>query len=191
MNGWKKIPQYLTIIVLSAFVLQVYPLSFSKSKHHVVSYANKAAYAAAQWIDLSRLKENPTILSYTDNNMMMYYVNKKEIETRNIRWLEFTVPMRYQGEPDREPYKQLFFNLLKEHRVDYIIFDNYVVQKPEFLGVNDVKRLLFEERENPAYFTLKNLFYKKQNVGYVLRPVFKPGPLTDDRGAGDPRVEKR
>ncbi|UCH94980.1 MAG: hypothetical protein JSV88_32655, partial [Candidatus Aminicenantes bacterium] len=173
----EKIPKYLSMIVLLALVLQTYNLSYFRSKEYVVSYANSAAYAAANWLNFSRLKENPVILSYTNNTMMDYYLIKEKIAPKNIQWVEFTVPLRY--EEDRERYVHLFFNLLAENRVDYIIFDSYVVQKPEFLGVNDVKRLLFEERENTRYFKLKNLFYKRQNVGYVLRPVCKRLSMTN------------
>jgi len=74
-------------------------------------------------------------------------------------------------EQDRERFKYVFFKNLKEKNVDYIIFDNYVVNKPEFFYLNETKLFLFEERETENYFKLKNLFYKGQNVGYVLRPV--------------------
>ena len=40
-----------------------------------------------------------------------------------------------------------------------------------FLYLNETKLFLYEERENTNLFKLKNLFYKGQNVGYVLRPV--------------------
>jgi len=166
----KKIPKLLAIVLLLVFGFQIYQLSFAKAEHYVISYANKTPYAAAQWLSFSRLKENPVILSYTDNNMLGYYLIEEKTAGKNINWTEFTVPLRYTEE-NREQYKAFFFKELKTRGVDYIIFDNYVVQQPEFLGINDVKRLLFEERENQDYFRLKNLYYKGKNVGYILRPV--------------------
>lgn len=165
----EKIPKYLSIIVLLAFMLQIYNLSFYKSKEYVISYANKTPFAAARWLNFSRLKRNPVVLSYTNNTMLQYYLIKEKIGPKNIQWIEFLVPLHY--EKDRERFRNEFFRQLKEKGVDYIIFDNYVVQKPEFLYINESKRFLFEERENTKYFKLKNLFYKGQNVGYVLRPV--------------------
>lgn len=165
----EKIPKYLSIFVLVAFTLQIYNLSFSRSEEYVVSYANKAAYAASKWINFSRLKKNPVVLSYTNNTMMHYYLKKEKIKAKNIQWIEFLIPLQYKK--DRERFKNAFFRQLKLERVDYIIFDNYVVQKPEFIYINEIKQFLFEERENPGCFKLKNLFYKNQNVGYVLRPV--------------------
>lgn len=168
----EKIPKYLGIIVLLAFMLQIYNLSFFKSKEYVINYANKTPFAAARWLNFSRLKQNPVILSYTNNTMLQYYLIKKKIAPLNIQWVEILVPLDY--EQDRERYRNAFFRALKEKSVDYIIFDNYVVQKPEFLYLNESKLFLFEERENTTYFKLKNLFYKGQNVGYVLRPVLDP-----------------
>ena len=164
-----RIPKYLSILVLFAFMSQAYYLSYQRAETYVVSYANKAAYAVAQWLNHGRLKPGAVVLSYTNTTMMNYYLDKEKIEPMNLQWVEFTVPMRY--EQDRERFTELFFNLLHENRVDYIIFDNYVVQKPEFVGINDVQRLLFQERANRAYFKLKPLFYKGQNVAYVLRPM--------------------
>jgi len=168
----EKIPKYLSIIVLLAFTLQIYNLSFYKSKEYVISYANKTPFAAARWLNFSRLKKNPVVLSYTDNTMMQYYLIKEKIGPKNIQWIHFLVPLDY--EQDRERFRNAFFRDLKEKGVDYIISDNYVVQKPEFIYINESKRFLFEERENTKYFKLKNLFYKGQNVGYVLRPVLDP-----------------
>jgi len=165
----EKIPKYLAIIVLLAFMLQIYNLSFYKSKEYVISYANKTPFAAACWLNFSRLKKNPVILSYTNNTMLQYYLIKEKIEPKNIQWIDFLVPLHY--EQDRQRFRNAFFRELKGKGVDYIIFDNYVVQKPEFIYINESQRFLFEERENTRYFKLKNLFYKGQNVGYVLRPV--------------------
>jgi hypothetical protein len=165
----EKIPKYLSVVVLLAFALQIYNFSYYRSEEYVVSYANKTAFAAARWLNYSRLKENPVVLSYTNNTMMQYYLIKEKIEPKNIQWVEFLVPLHF--EPDRERFRNAFFRQLKKKGVDYIIFDNYVVQKPEFIYLNESKRFLFEERENTGYFKLKNLFYKGQNVGYVLRPV--------------------
>jgi hypothetical protein len=168
----EKIPKYLSIIVLLAFTLQIYNLSFYKSKEYVISYANKTPFAAARWLNFSRLKKNPVILSYTDNTMMQYYLIKEKIGPKNIQWIHFLVPLDYKH--NRERFRIAFFRDLKEKGVDYIIVDNYVVQKPEFIYINESKQFLFEERENTKYFKLKNLFYKGQNVGYVLRPVLDP-----------------
>ena len=165
----EKIPKYLSIIVLLAFMLQIYNLSFFKTKEYVTNFANKAPFAAARWFNYSRLKENPTILSYTDNTMLQYYLIKEKIKPQNIQWAEILVPLDY--EKDRERFRGAFFRSLKEKKVDYIIFDSYVVNKPEFNYLNEAKLFLFEERENTTLFKLKNLFYKGQNVGYVLRPV--------------------
>jgi hypothetical protein len=165
----EKIPKYLSIIVLLAFILQIYNLSLCKSKEYLISYANKTPYAAACWLNFSRLKRNPVVLSYTTNTMLQYYLIKEKIGPKNIQWIEFLVPLHY--EKDRERFRNEFFRQLKEKGVDYIIFDNYVVQQPEFLYINESKRFLFEERENKNYFKLKNLFYKGRNVGYVLRPI--------------------
>ena len=73
---------------------------------------------------------------------------------------------------NREIFIKLFFEELKKNNVDYIIFDDYVVPKPEFLAINDVHRMLFDEKKNPKYFRIKKyLPYKGKNVGYVLKPV--------------------
>ena len=165
----EKIPKYLSIIVLLAFTLQIYNLSFYKSKEYVMSYANKTPFAAARWLNFSRLKKNPVVLSYTNNTMLQYYLIKEKTGPKNIQWIDFLVPLHY--ERDRERFRNAFFRTLKEEGVDYIIFDNYVVKKPEFIYLNEGKLFLFQERENTRYFKLKNLFYKGQNVGYVLRPV--------------------
>lgn len=165
----EKIPKYLAIIVLLVFMLQIYNLSFYRSKDYVISYANKTSFAAACWLNFSRVKENPVILSYTNNTMLQYYLIKGKIKPKNIQWIDFLVPLYY--EQDRQRFRNAFFRELKKKGVDYIIFDNYVVQKPEFIYLNETKLFLFEERKNTKYFKLKNLFYKGQNVGYVLRPV--------------------
>jgi hypothetical protein len=165
----EKIPKSMLIILLLAFTLQIYNLSFYKSKEYVMSYANKTPFAAARWLNFSRLKKNPVVLSYTDNTMMKYYLIKEKLESQNIQWVHFLVPLVYKQDP--ECFRNAFFRDLKERGVDYIISDNYVVQKPEFLYLNESKLFLYEERKNTKYFKLKNLFYKGQNVGYVLRSV--------------------
>ena len=165
----EKIPKYLSIILLLVFTLQIYNLSFYKSKEYVMSYANKTPFVAARWLNFSRLKKNPMILSYTDNTMLQYYLIKEKLESQNIQWVHFLVPLTYKQNPER--FRNAFFRDLKKKGVDYIISDNYVVQKPEFLYINESRLFLYEERENTQLFKLKNLFYKGQNVGYVLRPV--------------------
>ena len=165
-----KIPKVAAVIILLVFAFQVYSLSYKSSEKYVDSYAPKAAYEAAKWLNLARLKENAVILYYTNNQVIEYYLKKKPA-ARKFQMVHFTVPMRNTTET-RQLFIQTFFNLLKEHNVDYIIFDNYVVQKPEFLGINDVQRMLYEEKENQDLFRIKrNLFYKGNNVGYVLKPI--------------------
>jgi hypothetical protein len=165
-----RIPKYAAVIILLVFAFQVYSLSYKQSERYVDSYARKAAYEAAKWLNLARLKENAVILYYTNDLVIEYYL-KKEAGERKFQLVHFTVPMRNTTET-RELFIKTFFNLLKENNVDYIIFDNYVVQKPEFLGINDVQRLLYEEKENTKLFRIKrNLFYKGRNVGYVLKPI--------------------
>lgn len=166
-----KTAKILGVVVLLGFALQIFHSSYHKSEKYVVSYARKAAYAAAQWLNFSRQKQGAVVLCYTDSNMVDYYTDKKRTEAKNIRRVYFTVPLRNTPE-NRDQYIQLFFKELAAQKVDYIIFDNYVVQKPEFLGVNDVQKILWEERENETYFRIRqNLFYKGENVGYVLKPV--------------------
>ena len=167
-----KIPRYLAIIVLLAFMLQIYNLSFYKTKDYVISYANKTPFAAARWLNFSRLKKNAVILSYTDNTMLQYYLIKEKLAPQNIQWVYFLVPLAYQQ--NRELFRDAFFRDLKQRGVDYIISDNYVVQKPEFYYLNESKQFLFDAKKDTKYFKLKNLFYKGQNVGYVLRPVLDP-----------------
>jgi MFS family permease len=168
----KSTTKIVVIMVLALFTLQVYRTSYRKSVTYVESYARKAAYASAQWLNNARLKNNAVILYYTDNSIIEYYLDKKRAQTKNIQRIHFTVPMRNTPE-EKDRYIELFFNEMKEKQVDYIIFDNYVVQKPEFLGINDVQKLLYEEKENRQLFRLKkNLFYKGKNVGYVLKPIY-------------------
>ncbi len=62
---------------------------------------------------------------------------------------------------------------MRENDVQYIIFDHYVVNKPEFQRLNDIQRLLNEEKENKQLFRIRQyLNYKGQNQGYVLKPVY-------------------
>jgi hypothetical protein len=47
------------------------------------------------------------------------------------------------------------------------------VEKPEFLGINDVRQMLLTEKENIRYFHIRQyLTYKGNNVGCVLKPVY-------------------
>ncbi|MCP5054852.1 MAG: hypothetical protein GY940_47240, partial [bacterium] len=175
-TAFKDIPfsrklKYPAVLILMIFIGQVFYFSYCKSKEYVVSMAPKAAYAAAQWLNLARIKRGATILSYTDNVMMNFYLDKNKEGLQEIHWETFTVPLIINPET-KAHYIQAFFKEIRERKVDYIIFDNYVVPKPEFTGVNQAKRMLYEERENKNYFRLKqNLFYKGENVGYVLKPV--------------------
>jgi hypothetical protein len=168
-GGVKKI---IIICVLLVFSFQIYNASFFKSKEYVVSMANKGAFAAAQWLNMARMSEEATILSYVDNIMLDYYVTKKEPASSTLRIIHFTVPHRYRPE-NKQVFINFFLQELQEKKVDYILFDHYVVQQPEFLGKNDVHRMLFEEKENPNYFRIKkHLIYKGKPVGYVLKPIY-------------------
>ncbi len=165
-----KIPRYIAIIVLLAFAFQAYYLAYREARRYIVAYPNKAAYAAAQWFNqYGRFKEGTVVLSYTDTLMLHYYLKKEKEGIKDLQWIELAVPMRY--EDDKNRFKELFLSLLRENRVDYIVFDNYVVRKPEFVAVNDVKNLLYDERKNSTCFKLRNLFYKRKNVGYILKTV--------------------
>jgi hypothetical protein len=167
----RKVPKYLTVVILLVFAWQIYHTSYYKSEAYVVDYARKAAYAAAQWLNMYRLKDGAVVLSYTDNNMMDYYLDKKQMTNKNIQWVHFTLPINNTPE-NRDQFIRFFFQELEKQDVDYIIFDNYVVWKPEFTGINDVQKMLYEEKNNKQLFRIKwNLFYKGQNVGYVLKPV--------------------
>lgn len=166
-----KVYKYLAVVILLVFAMQIYQTSYDKSETYVVDYARKGAYATAQWLNVCRLKDGAVVLSYTDNNIVDYYLDKKPGKTKNLQWIHFTVPLRNTPE-NEDRFIRLFFQELKNQDVDYIIFDNYVVRKPEFTGVNDVQKMLFKERNNRKFFHIKtNLFYKGENVGYVLRPA--------------------
>ncbi len=166
-----KIPKYLSVFVLLVFALQIYHTSSKKSENYVVSYAHKAAYVAARWLNLARLKQEATVLYYTNKIMLDYYLEKELAGPKKIQLVHFTVPMRNTPE-NRELFIKSFFEKFKKNNVDYIIFDDYVVPKPEFMAVNDVHQMLFDEKENPKYFRIKKyLPYKGKNVGYVLKPI--------------------
>jgi hypothetical protein len=166
-----KNPKYLSVFILLVFALQIYHTSFKKSENYVVSYAHKAAFAAAQWLNLARLKQEATVLYYTNKIMLDYYLEKELTKKKKIQLVHFTIPMRNTPE-NRELFINSFFEKLKKNNVDYIIFDDYVVPKPEFLAVNDVHQMLFDEKENPKYFRIKKyLPFKGKNVGYVLKPI--------------------
>lgn len=166
-----KIPKYLSFFVLLVFAMQIYHTSFKKSENYVVSYAHKAAFAAARWLNLARLKQEANVLYYTNKIMLDYYLEKELTSQKKIQLVHFTVNMRNTLE-NRELFIKSFFEKLKENNVDFIIFDDYVVPKPEFMAVNDVHRMLFDEKENPKYFRIrKYLPYKGKNVGYVLKPI--------------------
>ena len=166
-----RIPKYIAMVVLLVFAVQTYSFSFKKSVEYVDSYAQKSAYSTAQWLNFGRLKEGAVILSYTNNTMLNYYLDKERAAARKIQVVYFTVPMRNTPET-RERFIETFFKELKTYNVDFIVFDHYVVSKPEFMGINDVQRMLNEEKENQRYFRIRQpLLYKGKNVGYVLRPV--------------------
>ncbi|MGE5342398.1 MAG: ArnT family glycosyltransferase [Candidatus Omnitrophota bacterium] len=157
----------VAVLLFLIVIINIYPSSYRSSNAYAVSYARKGALAITQWLNTGTLKANPLILSFTDNTTVAYYLDKKSA----ARLIQFTVPMRYSPE-NREPYIAFFMQELKNRGVDYIVFDHYVVQRPEFLGVNDVHAMLWDEKDNPRYFwARKDLFYKGENVGCVLRPV--------------------
>jgi hypothetical protein len=163
--------KYPAILILLVFLVQVFSFSFVISRNYVASMAPKASFTAAQWLNIARIKPNATILSYTDNLMMDFYLDKQLLDSKNIIWETFTIPLRFSPET-KEHYMRAFFKEIRERNVDYIISDNYVVPKEEFWHVNQAKRMLFEERENKNYFRVKKyLFYKGENVGYILKPV--------------------
>jgi len=100
--------KYLSVFILLAFTVQVYHTSYLKSENYVASYAHKAAYAAAQWLNLARLKEKATVLSYTNNIMVDYYLENKRHQPQKIT----TGPLyrshaQYPGEPG-PIYKNIF-----------------------------------------------------------------------------------
>lgn len=178
-----KIPKYLSVIVLLVFIFQIYTFSFVKSEEYVDSYAQKAGYAAAQWLNFGRLKEGAVIVSYTNNTMIDYYLKKEckeKMAAHKFQLVHFTVPMRNTPE-NKALFIETFFKELQNNKVDYIIFDHYVVPKPEFMGINDVQRMLNEEKENTEYFRIRQvLFYKGSNVGCVLKPVY---PVNSNKNA--------
>lgn len=166
-----KYLKYAAMLVLVVFVFQLFQASLVKSRVYVASMAPKAPYAAAQWLNRARLKPNAVILSYTDNLMMGFYLDQEKMGRNNTSWETFTIPLNVTDET-KAHYMSAFFKEIKERNVDYIIADSYVVPKPEFNDLNQAKRMLFEERENINYFRVKKyLFYKGENVGYILRPV--------------------
>jgi len=167
---------YLVIMVLWGFVLLIYPPSFRDAAAHTDAYGQKAGYAAAQWLNSTRLKDGAVVLSYTNNMMIEYYLENsgddKGAKASKFTMVYFTVPMRYLPE-NRALYRESFFKELKNNRVDYIIFDYYIVQKPEFLGINDVRQMLMDEKENPRFFRVRQyLTYKGNIVGCVLKPLY-------------------
>lgn len=166
-TAWKiKIP---ALIVILLFLVPVFHFSFMQTQDYVTSMAPKVPYAAAQWLNSTPLKQGTVILSYTDNLMMRFYL--KDDKLAAIRWETFTVPLII-SEETKEQYIKAFFKEIRDRQVDYVITDNYVVPEPEFLNINQAKRMLYEEKENKTYFRVKKyLFYKGQNVGYVLKPA--------------------
>ena len=124
-----KIPKYLSIIVLLVFIFQIYAFSLLKSEEYVDSYAQKAGYAAAQWLNFGRLKQGAVILSYTNNTMIDYYLKKEgkeEMAAHKFQLVHFTVPMRNTPE-NKALFIETFFKELQNNKVDYIVFDHYVV----------------------------------------------------------------
>ncbi|MCP4150335.1 MAG: hypothetical protein GY757_21485, partial [bacterium] len=109
-----KIPKTVTITILVIFALQIYTTSLTKSRQYVESYAHKSGFAAAQWIKLARLDKGAVVLSFTDNNMVQYYLHKDK-STPAINLVHFTVPMRNSDE-NRQLYIDTFRKLLKENK---------------------------------------------------------------------------
>lgn len=165
--AWKR---YIMFSLLILFAAQIYHTAYHKSEEYVVSYANKAAYAAAQWINLASLKENAVIFSYTNNTMIQYYLDHSP-QTKKVELRQFIAPVRYNDEY-HDSFIEIFSRQIKKFNVDYIIFDHYVVQKPEFERLNDIQRMLNEQINNRGLFRIRqNLTYKGKLVGYVLKPV--------------------
>ncbi|MDQ1354832.1 MAG: hypothetical protein QG657_5141, partial [Acidobacteriota bacterium] len=165
------------VVILLGFILLVYPPSYRKAAAHMDAYGQKGGYAAAQWLNSTRLKDNTVVLSYSNNMMIEYYLENGGGESATppkFKMVYFTVPMRYLPENRlRFPYIESFFKELKNNRVDFIIFDYYIVRKPEFLGLNDVRQMLLDEKENSRLFRVRQyLAYKGNNVGCVLKPVY-------------------
>lgn len=165
--------KYGFITLLLAFTCQCYLFSLARTGEYIDSYANKTAYAAAQWFIQRPLPPGTRVLSYTDNLMMDYYLKntQAELDKKQIERIHYVLPLDLTGET-RDHFIKAFMGELDRFNVNYIIFDNYVVQKPEFRRINEIKRILFEERNNQQYFRLRLLYYKGQNVGYVLKVVY-------------------
>lgn len=159
--------------VLSVLLIAiVYPSAYHGSEAYAVSYARKSAFVSAQWLNTVPLKKNEVILSYTDNSILYYYLDKPKILGLNIQIIQFTVPMGYTGGEDKDKFKEYFFREAKIRKVDYIIFDHYVVNQPEFLGVNEVYAMLLDTQLDTRYFsTRRDLYYKGINVCTILKLV--------------------
>lgn len=168
----KRMARYFLLLLIFVFSLQIFQTSYIKSREYVDSMANKGAFAAAQWLNLARLNEESVVLSYVNNQMLDYYQDMTQHGLQKVNIIHFTIPPRNTPE-NKILFMDTFFAELKKHKVDYILFDDYVVQQPEFLGINDVHRMLYEEKENPNYFRIKKyLVYKGKSVGYVLKPNY-------------------
>ena len=148
----------------------VYPRAYIGSEAYAVSYARKSAFVSAQWLNTAPLKKNGVVLSYTDNTILYYYLDKPRILGLNIQIIQFTVPMGYTGGQDKNKFKEYFFREAKKQKVDYIIFDHYLVEQPEFLGVNEVYAMLIDTQFDTHYFsTRRDLYYKGINVCTILK----------------------
>lgn len=165
--------KYGAMVILLALTFQCYFFSYQKSAEYVDSYANKAAYAAAKWFYLKSLDPGTRVLIYTDMVMMEYYLQQKkqELDANNIQRIHYVLPLDLTKKT-REYFTWAFHNEAKRHNVHYVIFDNYVVQQPEFRRINEIKRILYDQRNNRKHYRLKNLFYKGKNVAYALKVVY-------------------
>ncbi len=170
----KKPVKILAAVVVSLFILQIYQASYGKSSTYVESYGRKGAYATAQWLRLARLKPGVKILYYTNKLMLEYYLGHAGISTGpdgDVVLDQFIAPILYSQE-HRQALITMLMGTIAERNIDYVVFDYYVVNSPEFQRINDMQRILNEEHGNPKLFRIRhNLTYKGKNVGYVLKPV--------------------
>lgn len=160
----------LLFIVFMGFCLQSFQTAYERSEFYVSSFANKAAYAAAQWLKKLPEDKKTRIYSYTNNQMIDYYlIGTPQRQSAEI--LQFHAPVRYDNQ-FHDSFIEIFTLQLKENHIDYVIFDHYVVQKPEFVLVNDMQRMLNEQKDNRRMFRMrKDLHYRGKNVGSVLKPA--------------------
>jgi len=178
----------ISTAVLCVFIFFVYSPSYTGSRDYTVSYARKGSFAAAKWINETNLKPNTVILSFTNNTIMNYYLDKEKLVKSGIIITEIRVPGRYSKE--NQQYIDMFIELAKEKGATYTIFDHYVVNQPEFLAVNDLHDLLWDFQDDRKYFEWKKILHynKEKDVARVLR--FKKTQFDNAFGDQNPFREK-